>query len=319
MRIIGSLQSTETRYNRMPAKPEWLKRKIPVGDFSKIKHALRSRGLVTVCEESHCPNMSECWQGQGTATFMVMGDTCTRGCQFCAVSTGVKGQPLDPHEPQKLADAIAEMELDYAVITSVDRDDLLDGGASHFSQCISAVKKAHPKTNVEVLIPDFAGNYDALRKVVLARPEVIAHNIETVRRLVKGVRDRRANTDQSLTVLKQIKSMNSEIYTKSAIMVGLGETKEEVVEAMQELRDAGVDILTIGQYMKPKNKRLSVEEYVHPDVYAYYETKAKELGFLYCAAGPFVRSSYRAGEFFIKSLLAQKTPEETHEANSTEV
>ncbi len=286
------------------SKPEWLKiRPAYDTDFSKVKNALRKRGLVTVCEEANCPNMAECWHNEGTATFMVLGDTCTRGCRFCAVKTAMKGRILDPFEPQKLADAIAEMGLDYAVITSVDRDDLPDGGASHFAQCIARVKKKRPATRVEVLIPDFKGEIDPLKKIIEAKPDVIAHNIETVRSLQRSVRDPRAGYEQSLKVLKNVKRIDPLIYTKSAIMLGLGETKEEVVQAMKDLRAVGCDIFTIGQYLRPKSKHLAVKEYVSPEVFRELKRIGEELGFIYVASGPFVRSSYRAGELFMKALL----------------
>ncbi len=289
-------------------KPDWLKiRPAHNTDFSRIKNALRKRGLVSVCEEANCPNMAECWHNEGTATFMVLGDTCTRGCKFCAVKTAMKGNPVDPFEPKKLADAIKEMKLDYAVITSVDRDDLPDEGASHFARCIVEIKKAHPKTRIEVLIPDFSGKPELLKKIVGAMPDVIAHNLETVRSLQRKVRDPRAGYEQSLRVIENIKKMDESIYSKSALMLGLGEKKEEVVQAMKDLRSAGCDILTIGQYLKPKNKFLKVEEYVKPEVFDEYRKIGEELGFLYVASGPFVRSSYRAGELFIKNLIDRKS------------
>ncbi len=289
------------------AKPHWLKIYPSSGtDFSTIKQALRSRGLSTVCEESHCPNMAECWHNEGTATFMLMGDLCTRGCKFCAVKTSSKGRALDPLEPQKLADAIAQMKLDYAVLTSVDRDDLEDGGSSHFAKCIMKIKEAHAPTIVEVLIPDFQGDIDALRNITSAKPEVVAHNVETVRRLQSKVRDTRAHYEQSLSVLRNVKLLDDSIYTKSAIIVGFGEKEEEVVETMKDLRSAGCDILTIGQYLKPRTKQLEVTEYVHPSVFEKYKRIGEELGFLYVAAGPFVRSSYRAGELFVKEIIEKK-------------
>lgn len=284
-------------------KPEWLKIRPSSGtDFSRIRRVLRSKGLYTVCEEANCPNMAECWHNEGTATFMVMGDTCTRGCKFCAVKTARKGRTLDPEEPRKIADAVAEIGLDYVVITSVDRDDLPDGGAFHFARCIRYLKQKSPSTRIEVLIPDFAGDVAALRRIIDAGPDVIAHNVETIERLQKSVRDPRAGYQQSMKVLRDIKE-RSDIYSKSAIMVGLGEKEEEVVKTMEELRKNHCDILTIGQYLKPKNKFLRVEEYVTPETFDYYKKKAEELGFLYAASGPLVRSSYRAGELFMKSLL----------------
>jgi lipoic acid synthetase len=249
--------------------------------------------------------MAECWHEAKTATFMVLGNTCTRGCKFCAIAKNSKGQPLDPEEPQKIADAIAEMQLDYAVITSVDRDDLSDGGASHFAAVIAAVKQAHPSCIVEVLIPDFKGNKEHIKIIVEARPDVIAHNVETVPSLQK-IRDPRANFDQSLAVLRMVKELDQSIYTKSALMVGLGETQQEMKDAMKTLRNVSCDFLTIGQYLKPKNRQLEVQEYVAPEVFTCYREMGERLGFLYVASGPFVRSSYRAGEFFIKNIITTK-------------
>lgn len=284
-------------------KPDWLKIRPPKGTAHlKIKEILRKNNLFTVCEESHCPNMSECWSG-GTATFMVMGDTCTRGCRFCHVKTSANPFPLDPNEPAHLASAIAEMALDYVVITSVDRDDLSDQGSSHFAACIKEIRKRDPSIKVEVLIPDFQGRKDLLKNIVDAKPDVIAHNIETVERLTSTVRDRRAKYWQSISVLKNVKDLDPKIYTKSAIMVGLGESDEEILQSMKDLRSNDVDFLTIGQYLQPSQRHLRIKEYIHPDTFKKYEHEGKRLGFKYVAAGPFVRSSYRAGELFIKSLL----------------
>lgn len=285
-------------------KPQWLKIKLkPTDNFSNIKQTIKNQNLHTVCESAHCPNISECWNG-GTATFMLMGDVCTRGCKFCAVKTGNPTKKLDAEEPRKLALALSEIKMfDYVVLTSVNRDDLIDGGASHFAECIKEIKKAYPEIIVEVLIPDFKGDVEALKKIVDANPEVIAHNIETVERLQKKVRDARANYKQSLSVLENIKKINSKIYTKSSIMLGLGETDEEVVQAMKDLRDINVDILTIGQYLRPTDWHLAVNEYVPPEKFEYFKHKALEFGFLYCASGPFVRSSYRAGELFVRNVM----------------
>ena len=286
------------------AKPEWLKIKLAVNDsFSNIKNTLKQHNLHTVCEEAHCPNISECWNG-GTATFMLMGDVCTRGCKFCAVKTGNPMKQLDADEPKKLAKALAEIKLfDYVVLTSVNRDDLEDGGSSHIAECIKEVKKEYPGIIVEVLIPDFKGSIDDLRKVVDAKPEVIAHNIETVERLQRKVRDARANYKQSLSVLENIKKLNPKIYTKSSIMLGLGETDEEVIRAMNDLRDIGVSIITLGQYLRPTDWHIAISEFVAPEKFEYFKQKALELGFLFCASGPFVRSSYKAGELFMRNVL----------------
>src|SRR3989338_4078115 len=235
-------------------KPEWLKIKLVKNDnLSGIKETLTKHNLHTVCESAHCPNISECWSG-GTATFMLMGDVCTRGCKFCAVKTGNPRKELDKDEPRKLAEAIAEIKLfDYVVLTSVNRDDLEDGGSSHLKECILEVKKAYPEIIVEILIPDFKVVVRDLKNIVDANPEVIAHNIETVERLQKRVRDPRADYRQSLSVLENIKKLNSGIYSKSAIMLGLGETDEEVIQSMKDLRAVGCNILTIGQYLRPTN------------------------------------------------------------------
>lgn len=288
-------------------KPDWLKiYPSKDTDLSKMKSILKKRALVTVCEEANCPNISECWFKEGTATFMVLGDTCTRGCKFCAIKTAMKGKNIDPLEPMKIADAIKEMNLDYAVITSVDRDDLDDGGAEHFANCIKQIKEKHPKTIVEVLIGDFAGDEKALKKIVDAKPDVIGHNIETIKRLQEKIRDPRANYTQSLNILKNVKKIDPEIITKSSIMVGLGEKEEEVIEAMKDLINIGCEILTIGQYLKPMNRFLEVEEYITPKLFQNYKKIGEDLGFIYVASGPFVRSSYRAGEFYIKGMIKKR-------------
>ena len=293
-------------------KPEWLKICPPKGDgFPRIKGILKHHSLHTVCEEAHCPNISECWSG-GTATFMIMGDTCTRACKFCAIKTAFPAKPLDMREPDALSEAISKMNLDYVVITSVDRDDLKDQGASHFAECIKKIKekKEIKDVLVEVLIPDFRGREDLISLIIDAKPDVIAHNIETVKRLQHPTRDPRANYDQSLKVLRLVKEKNPEIHTKSSIMVGIGETEDEVVQAMKDLRDKNVDIVTFGQYLQPSRWHLEVKEYVSPERFNYYKEKGLELGFIYVASGPFVRSSYRAGEFFIKGLKDKKIKQE---------
>ena len=288
-------------------KPEWLKIRPPSGEqYKHIRKSLRGHGLHTVCEEAKCPNLAECWGG-GTATVMLMGDVCTRGCRFCAVTSGHPRGHLDPLEPWKVARVLGEWKLDYVVLTSVARDDLPDGGAGHFAQTVRAIKEQHPHMLVEVLIPDFRGDLDALKKVVEAKPDVIGHNVETVERLTPQVRDRRASYRQSLSVLADVKRMDPACYTKSSLMVGLGETEEEVVQTMRDLRAVGVDFLTIGQYLRPTKKHLPVREYVTPEQFERYKRIGEELGFLYVAAGPLVRSSYRAGEFFIASVIRKGT------------
>lgn len=277
------------------------------GNFQNVRQTIKNLGLHTVCEEAHCPNMSECWSG-GTATFMVLGDTCTRGCKFCNVKTFYKGMSVDKKEPEKLALAVKEWGLEYVVITSVDRDDLPDQGAGHFSECIKKIKKESPEILVEVLIPDFRGNIDCLKKIISAEPDVIAHNMETVRRLQRTVRDPRANYQQSLFVLEKIKQLRPQIFTKSSLMLGFGETDQEVLEAMRDLREKGVDILTLGQYLQPSQKHIAVAEYVPQEKWEFFKMMGEELGFLYVASGPLVRSSYRAGELFVKNVMAKRNP-----------
>ena len=285
-------------------KPEWLKVRLPTGPrqarYARIKGRARELKLHTVCEEAQCPNIGECWGG-GTATFMVMGDICTRGCRFCAVNTRRNGPPLDPDEPVNVARAIAEMDLDYVVLTSVDRDDLVDQGASHFASCVLEIRKASPKTLVEILVPDFCGRMDLVDLVVASRPEVIAHNLETIRRLTSTVRDPRAGYDQSLAVLQHLKEEGC--MTKSSLMLGLGETVEETQSAMADLRGVGCDFLTLGQYLRPSQKHLEVTQYVPPETFAQLEQDGLAMGFSYVASGPLVRSSYKAGEFFIRRAL----------------
>lgn len=306
-------------------KPDWLKMRPPSGqEFTGIKQTLRDRDLHTVCEEANCPNLGECWSGRngpGTATFMLMGDRCSRGCNFCDVATGGM-EPLDPDEPANVADAIAEIGLDYVVLTSVDRDDLPDGGAGHFAETIREIKSRHPGILVEVLIPDFGGDPEDVRKIIDAEPDVIAHNIETVERLQFPVRDRRANYEQSLRVLEQV-SRESEIYTKTSIMLGLGEHDHEVYQTLSDLHESDVDIVTLGQYLQPSRSHLDVTEYVHPDKFETWRRVAEdEIGYLYCASGPMVRSSYKAGEFFVDAVLrdgksVERAREEARAATST--
>jgi lipoyl synthase len=290
------------RLEKLIAKPTWIKMRPPSGDnYTKVKRSLRSLDLHTVCEEAKCPNISECW-GSGTATIMVMGDICSRACRFCAVNSG-KPALLDDEEPERVAKAISDWaELRYVVITSVCRDDLQDGGAEHIAKTIKAIKALCPKMIVESLIPDFKGNEDSIKKVLSARPEVISHNIETVRRLSSKVRDARASYEQSLQVLEKINRyhINPRIYTKSSIMIGLGETDEEIIQTMADLRSAGVSMLTMGQYLQPTSRHLPVVEYIGPEKFNWFKGIAMQMGFLYVAAGPLIRSSYKAGEFFMK-------------------
>ncbi|XP_067844719.1 lipoyl synthase, mitochondrial isoform X1 [Heptranchias perlo] len=294
--------------------PPWLKTEIPLGkNYNKLKNTLRNLNLHTVCEEARCPNIGECWgggeKGTATATIMLMGDTCTRGCRFCSVKTSRKPPPLDPDEPFNTANAIAEWGLDYVVLTSVDRDDLPDGGAKHFAATVSRLKERHSKIIVECLTPDFGGDLKAVETVAVSGLDVYAHNVETVRELQRTVRDPRAKFDQSLSVLKHAKKVKPSLLSKTSIMLGLGETDEQVYTTLKELREAGVDCVTLGQYMQPTKRHLKVDEYVTPEKFKYWENVGNELGFLYTASGPLVRSSYKAGEYFLKKLLNKRTAE----------
>jgi len=284
-------------------KPEWLTVGPPAGDNrSRLKKLFNGLALHTVCKEAHCPNVTECWGG-GTATLMLMGDLCSRACRFCMVTPGKPGGTLDDLEPDNVALALSEMELNYVVLTSVDRDDIPDGGAAHFARTICKIRETSPGTLIEVLVPDFQNDVDAIRTVVRARPDVIAHNLETTLFLTDSVRDPRAGYWQSLSVLRTVKKLDGRIFTKSSIMVGLGEGEEEVRLAMTHLRAAGVDFLTVGQYLRPSRRHLKVAEYVAPAVFDEYRRMGEEMGFRYVASGPLVRSSYRAGEFYIRSVV----------------
>jgi lipoic acid synthetase len=300
-------------------KPPWIRVRLPGSPrYHKIKNRARELRLATVCEEARCPNIGECWSS-GTATFMVMGDTCTRGCRFCAVDTSRRPAPLDPDEPTNVATAIAELDLDYVVITSVDRDDVADGGAAHFAACIRATRAASPKTRVEVLTPDFRGSVGDVLTIALAQPDVFAHNVETVERLQSVIRDPRAGYRQSLDVLAAIKTIDATQLTKSSIMVGMGETPAEVTAAMLALRAVDTDFLTLGQYLQPSKKHLEVREFVHPDQFAAWEQEGLAMGFRYVASGPLVRSSYKAGEFFIRQYLDSRPGQPDDEAGAPEV
>ncbi|KAI8798304.1 lipoyl synthase mitochondrial [Biomphalaria glabrata] len=291
--------------------PEWLKTEIPVGkNYSTLKKSLRSLNLHTVCEEAKCPNIGECWGGgehkTATATIMVLGDQCTRGCRFCSVKTARNPPPPDPMEPINTATAIADWNLDYVVLTSVDRDDLPDGGASHFAQTVKEIKSRCPHMLVECLTPDFRGDLTAVSVVADSGLDVYAHNVETVESLQWLVRDPRANYQQSLSVLSHVKKLHPNMVTKTSIMLGLGETDAEVIKTLEDLRKIDVDCLTLGQYMQPTKRHLKVKEYIHPDKFNYYKEVGDKLGFAYTASGPLVRSSYKAGEFFLKNLLDKR-------------
>ena len=286
-------------------KPGWLRVGVPGGErYGRVRDTLSGLKLHTVCAEAHCPNVAECWGG-GTATVMLMGDTCTRGCRFCQVKTAARPPALDPDEPRHVADAVRKLQLDYVVVTSVDRDDLPDGGAAHFAEAIRLLKEV-PGLLVEVLTPDFQGDADAVRTVGRAGPDVFANNLETVRRLTPAVRDGRAGYDQTLGVLARMKREFPGVATKSSVMVGLGESAAEVEQAMQDLRGVGVEVLTLGQYLRPSAWHLPVVEFVTPEAFAAYEARGRELGFRYVASGPLVRSSYRAGELFMKGVIESR-------------
>jgi lipoic acid synthetase len=275
-------------------KPEWLKISVNTGDnFQEIKAMMRGRKLHTVCEEAKCPNIFECWS-QRTATFMILGKICTRACRFCAVTSGLPTE-LDMEEPQHVAQSVKEMGLKHVVITSVARDDLKDHGASMFAATIRAIRESSPLTNVEVLVPDFGGMAARLAIVLEAGPDVLNHNLETVSRLSDKVRSK-AKYDRSLSMLRQAKELRPGQVTKSGIMVGLGETKEEMIEAMKDLREAGCDILTVGQYLQPSLKHMAVSRYYHPKEFAELKEVGLALGFAHVEAGPLVRSSYHAHE-----------------------
>lgn len=296
-------------------KPEWLKVRAPQGEnYARIKGMLGDLKLATVCQEARCPNMGECWSG-GTATFMIMGDTCTRGCRFCNVKTGNPKGAIDPFEPEKVAYSISQMKLEYVVITTVDRDDLEDQGAEHFARTVRTIKKLAPDLIVEILAGDFQGKKDLIWHLTEAMPDVYAHNVETVERLTPSVRDSRAGYWQSMNVLKAVKEKDPTRYTKSSIMLGLGETDEEVLQTLKDLRSVGCDVVTFGQYLQPTPKHLKVQEYISPEKFKEWQTIAEGLGFLYVASGPLVRSSYRAGEFFMKAMIEnnKKTQETTEE------
>ena len=285
-------------------KPSWLKMQIPSGEnYVKIKKTLQNYNLHTVCEEASCPNVSECWAA-GTATIMIMGDTCSRGCRFCDVNSG-RPSALDFEEPDRVADAIHEWNLRYIVLTSVCRDDLEDEGSDHFAKTIKKIKSKCPNTFVESLIPDFSSNYEFLKKIVNAKPHVISHNLETVKRLSPTVRDPKADYDQSLQVLHSIKKFDDSITTKSSIMLGLGETEDEIFQTGKDLRNVGVDIFTLGQYLQPSLKHLPVKEFIPPNKFNYYKHSLTKMGFLHVESGPLVRSSFRASDVIslIKSRI----------------
>ena len=282
-------------------KPEWLKVKLPTGEnYENLLSIVRERKLHTVCQEAMCPNIAECW-GVGTATFMILGDTCTRGCRFCNVKTG-HPNPIDPLEAFKLAKSVDELGLNYCVITCVDRDDLPDGGARQMAEAIRAIKARTPHVKVEVLTSDYRGKLEDVQTVLDATPDVYAHNIETTRLLTPRVRDRRCGYDQSLSVLAYAKGQAPDRYTKSSIMLGLGETDDDVLQTARDLRGVGVDIITFGQYLQPTKKHLTVVEYVTPEKFGWFAAQVKPMGFHQVVSGPLVRSSYHAEQAFTTML-----------------
>ena len=288
--------TTDRRQNAAvrPRLPQWLKVTMPGGPgYLELKRLMRGQQLHTVCEEAHCPNIGECWE-RGTATFMILGDICTRRCHYCAVTTG-RPQGLDLQEPARLAATVQELGLRYCVITSVNRDDLPDGGAFIFAACINRIRAQSPDCKVEVLIPDFAGSQDALSRVMDARPDVLNHNIESTRRLFPRVRPK-GDYQRSLNLLAQAKELAPDAVTKSGIIVGMGETKDELVATMADLRAVDCDLLTIGQYLRPSAKHIAIDRFYHPDEFAELGRIGREMGFKHVAAGPLVRSSYHADE-----------------------
>ncbi|KAA8914672.1 mitochondrial lipoyl synthase [Sphaerosporella brunnea] len=291
--------------------PSWLKTSIPQGkNYSKIRDDLRGLQLHTVCEEARCPNIGECWGGSNkaaaTATIMLMGDTCTRGCRFCSVKTSRRPPPLDPHEPEHTAEALSRWGLGYVVLTSVDRDDLADGGARHFAETVARIKKKAPQILVEALTGDFMGDLACVQHVARSGLDVYAHNVETVEALTPFVRDRRATFRQSLAVLRKAKESKEGLVTKTSIMLGLGETEEQVLAALKELRAVDVDVVTFGQYMRPTKRHMKVDRYITPEEFESWRVKALDMGFMYVASGPLVRSSYKAGEAFIENVLKKR-------------
>lgn len=299
------------RKKEMTRLPSWLKTPIPDSkNYQRLKKDLRGLNLHTVCEEARCPNISDCWGGSdksaATATIMLMGDTCTRGCRFCSVKTSRAPPPLDPHEPENTAEAISRWGLGYVVLTSVDRDDLADGGARHFAETVIKIKQKAPSILVECLTGDYRGDLDMVSRVARSGLDVYAHNVETVEALTAQVRDRRANFRQSIRVLEAAKAARPDLITKTSLMLGLGETDDQLWDALRQLRAVNVDVVTFGQYMRPTKRHMAVHEYVTPDRFELWRQRALDMGFLYCASGPLVRSSYKAGEAFIENVLKKR-------------
>ncbi len=310
-----SSSSTSTGPALPARKPAWLKVPLPGGEgYRRLKTLARELGLHTVCEEARCPNVGECWAGERpTMTLMVLGEECTRRCRFCAVRTSAAPPPPDPAEPLHVGQAVAAMGVGYIVITSVDRDDLPDGGAAHFAACVREVRERSAGTVIEVLIPDYVGQ--DLAALMAARPDVLAHNVEVVPRLQRRIRDPRCSFERSLATLRGAKELVPAGFTKSSIMLGLGETRAEVLEAMESLRGAGVDFLTLGQYLRPGSGYAPVREYVSPAVFDELRGAGERLGFRFVAAGPLVRSSYKAGEFFFEQAVRERRSSAGHSSD----
>ncbi|OQS02644.1 lipoic acid synthetase, mitochondrial precursor [Thraustotheca clavata] len=301
--------------NASNRKPTWLKAQPTSGDnYVRLRDTVRTLGLATVCEEARCPNIGECWgggkDGTATATIMLMGDTCTRGCSFCAIKTSKCPPPLNPEEPDKVSRAIASWGLDYVVFTSVDRDDLPDAGATHFASTVSLLRERLPEILIECLTPDFSGRVDLINQVANSGLDVFAHNVETVERMQRRVRDHRANYRQSLNVLEQAKRAKPTLVTKTSLMLGVGEKPAEILQTLKDLRSSGVDVVTFGQYLRPSTRHMPVAEYVSPEAFQEWQKVGESMGFLYVASGPMVRSSYKAGEFFLTNLLRDKKKQE---------
>lgn len=305
--IIDPLEAAREGDKRLP---KWLKVPIPKGkSFHGLKKDVRELKLATVCEEAKCPNIGECWGGkksEATATIMLMGDTCTRGCRFCSVKTNRKPAAPDPMEPENTAEAISRWGLGYVVLTTVDRDDLIDGGAHHLAETVMKIKQKAPQILVEVLAGDFRGDLESAAILAKSGLDVYAHNIETVEDLTPHVRDRRATFRQSLSVLKAAKEAKPSLVTKTSMMLGLGETDEQIIKTLKELREIKCDVVTFGQYMRPTKRHMKVVEYITPEKFDYWRDTALDMGFLYVASGPLVRSSYKAGEAFIENVIRKR-------------
>lgn len=305
--IKDGIKAGDAKAVNVDRKPPWLRVRIPGGGkYETVRSTVRTHSLATVCEESHCPNVAECWSN-GTATIMLMGAVCTRACRFCSVDTGNPGGWLDPAEPENAARSVSLMGLRYVVLTSVDRDDLKDGGAAHYAACIRAIRASNPETAVEALTPDFSGDEDAVATVVNSGLQVFAQNLETVERLTARVRDPRAGYAQTLGVLKAAKGIRSEILTKSSLMLGLGEQDDEIRQSLEDLREHGVDVVTLGQYLRPTKNHLPIERWVHPDEFEEYRAWGLAMGFTEVASGPLVRSSYRADRILAGNNLGLET------------